>query len=171
MKNTLIAFLVLFSFNARSVETETEVSDYTTYASTFEYTKKIQKEIEEVKDLPAENFFKNIDTYRLSIEKYFAHKKRVCNGEFSTIILMEGNKSSKSKVNKLSLEERKLCFREMKALQTTYINYMFLARKRYLDFLHERRIGELMEARKEAIDSLQASFAPKKKKKRRRRRK
>jgi hypothetical protein len=46
---------------------------------------------------------------------------------------------------------------------------MFLARKRYLDFLHERRIAELMEARKQAIDSLQSSFTPKDKKKRRRR--
>lgn len=161
--------LFLFIFSVQAQDQENTEADLTTYASTFEYTKKIQKEIEEVRDLPADKFFKNIDNYRQSIEKYFEHKKRVCNGEFSTIILTEGVESKKAKVNKLSIEERKLCFREMKALQTTYINYMFLARKRYLDFLHERRIAELMEARKQAIDSLQSSFTPKDKKKRRRR--
>jgi site-specific DNA-cytosine methylase len=166
----LFAFLALFFIQTYSEAQEQngDQADLTTYASTFEYTKKIQKEIEEVKDLPADKFFKNIDRYRESIEKYFEHKKRVCNGEFSTIILTEGAESKTAKTNKLSVEERKLCFREMKALQTTYINYMFLARKRYLDFLHERRIAELMEARKEAIDSLQSSFAPSDSKKSRR---
>jgi hypothetical protein len=159
--------LLLLTFTVQAQNQEKKESDLTTYASTFEYTKKIQKEIEEVKQLSADKFFKNIDRYRESIEKYFDHKKRVCNGEFSTIILTEGVESKNTKVNKLSIEERKLCFREMKALQTTYINYMFLARKRYLDFLHERRIAELMEARKQAIDSLQSSFTPKDKKRRR----
>ena len=159
--------LLLLTFSVQAQNQEKTEADLTTYASTFEYTKKIQKEIEEVKQLSADKFFKNIDRYRESIEKYFDHKKRVCNGEFSTIILTEGVESKNTKVNKLSIEERKLCFREMKALQTTYINYMFLARKRYLDFLHERRIAELMEARKQAIDSLQSSFTPKNKKRRR----
>ena len=78
----LFAFLALFFIQTYSEAQEQngDQADLTTYASTFEYTKKIQKEIEEVKDLPADKFFKNIDRYRESIEKYFEHKKRVCNG-------------------------------------------------------------------------------------------
>lgn len=162
-----LIFFIFWSTNVFSEENVSGVTDYTTYATTFEYTKKIQKEIEEVKDLTSENFFKKIDKYRINIEKYFEHKKRVCNGEFSTIIISGESEKAQTKSNKLSSEERKLCFREMKALQTTYINYTFLARKRYLDYLHEKRIAELMEARKDAIDSLQASFSPKDKNRRR----
>jgi hypothetical protein len=58
----------------------------------------------------------------------------------------------------LSREERKLCFRELKALQVTFINNMYSARKRYLDFLHAKRVEELEQAREKSIKSLQDSF-------------
>lgn len=138
------------------------INDAITYSSTFEYTSKIRDEIESINNLAPENFFKKVDVYRSNLEKYFLQKKKVCNGEFSTFILSEGKVRSDmptSQARKLSREERQLCFREMKALQITYINNMFLARKKYLDFLHERRIAELMEAREKTIKSLQSTFS------------
>ncbi|MEI8347504.1 MAG: hypothetical protein WCG27_08550, partial [Pseudomonadota bacterium] len=99
------------------------------------------------------------DGLRISVEKYIDHKKRVCNGEFSTIILNEAGEEQSTKPEKaLSPEERKLCFREMKAMQISYINNMFSARKRYLDFLHALRIEELTKVRDRTIKSLQSSF-------------
>jgi hypothetical protein len=128
--------------------------------TSFEYTRRIQTELSLLEKLGPELYISKINNYRTSLEKYFEHKKRVCHGEFSTVVL-KGSESSPAEnlsKNKLSKEERKLCFREMKALQVTFINNMFLARKRYLVHLHEKRIKELSAAREKAINSLQASF-------------
>ncbi len=144
------------------------------YSSTFEYTQKIREEIKAIKTLKPEDFFRNINQYRSKLEKYFLQKKKVCNGELSTFILSEGKLKENlpnKKVRKLSKDERKLCFLEMKALQMTYINNMFLAREKYLIFLHERRVSELRNAKEKSIQSLQSAFSRNikiKKKKRRR---
>ncbi|MBT7611343.1 MAG: hypothetical protein HN576_16405 [Bacteriovoracaceae bacterium] len=150
------------------------MTDTVSYSETFEYTKKIIAEIGTIKNIEPDQFYKKIDSYRTSLEKYFLQKKKVCNGEFSTIILSEGKIRSDitlKKARKLTREERGLCFREMKALQVEYINNMFLARKKYLDFLHERRISELLEAREVSINSLQSTFSKRERRKKRRRRK
>ncbi len=130
--------------------------------TSFEYTKRIQKELTILEKLSPDLYISKINFYRTNLEKYFEHKKRVCHGEFSTVVL-EGIETARSSgsvqsKNKLSKEERKLCFREMKALQVTFINNMFLARKRFLDDLHTKRLKELSKAREEAIGSIQASF-------------
>ncbi len=123
----------------------------------FDYTKRIHESLEELKTLKPEDYFSNVDNYRIELEKFFDQKKRVCEGEFSTVILSERNSQEKKPV-KLKPEERKLCFRELKALQLTFINNLFQARKKYLKFLHEKRIKELETARENAVKSLQRSF-------------
>jgi len=125
----------------------------------FEYTKKVAADLEKLKALAPKDYFQKVDDFRTELEKYFDHKKRVCEGEFSTVILSGSseNKQNKKPV-KLSREERKLCFRELKALQVTFINNMYSARKRYLGFLHAKRIEELEKARENSIKSLQDSF-------------
>jgi len=151
MKYIIVLFSLLCSTSAWTQETS------------FEYTRRIQNELTLLEKLPPESYIAKINFYRTSLEKYFEHKKRVCHGEFSTVVLegvSSGSSEKQSKI-KLSKEERKLCFREMKALQVTFINNMFLARKRFLDFLHTKRLQELSKAREKAISSLQASFGKK----------
>jgi hypothetical protein len=142
--------------------------------SPFEYTKRVHEDLNNIKALAPENYFQKIDNYRTDLEKYIDHKKRVCEGEFSTVILnptqSKNSKSLSDKRTKLSKEERKLCFRELKALQITFINNMYLARKKYLDYLHQKRIKELEDTRLEAVKSLRASFDKKSTRKARRRR-
>jgi hypothetical protein len=172
----LIVTIIFLSINsAHSVEVKpTVINDAVSYSGTFEYTKKIISVIRTIKDLTPDQFYKKIDHYRSNLEKYFLQKKKVCNGEFSTIILSEGRVRADlpaMEPRKLSREERELCFREMKALQLEYINNMFLARKNYLDFLHERRVAELLEARETSIKSLQSTFSKRERKRKRRRRK
>lgn len=127
----------------------------------FDYTKKVHQALKNLKDLPAESYFKEIDNYRAELEKYFDQKKRVCEGEFSTVILtgvpQEENPNTPKPV-KLKPEERKLCFRELKALQLTFINNMYQARKRYLEYLHQERLKELDASREQSVKSLQSSF-------------
>ena len=126
-----------------------------------EYTKKIQKSLNSLKDLSADDYFKKIDEYRAALEKHFDHKKRVCDGEFSTIVLKNVKVTEGKVINKkvrLSKSERRLCFRELKALQVTFVNNMYVARKRYLNFLHQRRLKDLDESREATIQSLHSSF-------------
>lgn len=125
----------------------------------FEYTKVIHQSLKKLKSVAPENYVIEVDEYRKDLEKYFDQKKRVCEGEFSTVIF-EGIKEgdSEKKPVKLKPEERKLCFRELKALQLTFINNMFIARKNYLEFLHNKRLKELEVARESAVKSLQGSF-------------
>lgn len=130
-------------------------------ANIFDYTKKVHQALKKLKDLPGESYFKEIDNYRSELEKYFDQKKRVCEGEFSTVILTgvpQEDKKNTAKPVKLKPEERKLCFRELKALQLTFINNMYQARKRYLTFLHDKRLEELDLSREKAVKSLQDSF-------------
>lgn len=131
--------------------------------SPFEYTEWITKELDKIKDIQPVNYFREIDSHRGNIEKYIDHKKRVCNGEFSTFVLTNLNKGKSDKDNKglrnkLSKTERKLCFRELKAIQVTMINNMFLARKKYLTYLHETRLKELSDTRNRLIENLHKSF-------------
>ena len=127
--------------------------------TTFEYTQNVHQKLKELEVLTPEKYVDQIDGYRNDLMKYFEHKKRVCRGEFSTIILSgEGKGSSKGATHKLSAKERKLCFREMKALQITFINNMFTARKKYLEHLHEKQVTALSKAREDSINDLKKAY-------------
>lgn len=158
-----LALLVLPLFTLLTLFFSSPVFSASNFSgSTFEYTQNIRAKLETIKNLSPKNYFKEVDKYRAAIEKYIEHKKMVCNGEFSTIILSEDQKPVLSKKRKkLSKEERGLCFREMKALQITFVNNMFIARKGYLDYLHKLRIEELTGDREKTIKSIQNSFARK----------
>lgn len=147
-----IVIILLLALNINAEESKIE-------GNIFEYTKKVHEQLNELRDISPSDYFKNVDTYRTDLEKYFDQKKRVCEGEFSTVILAGASETKPNqKPVKLKPEERKLCFRELKALQLTFINNMFAARKRYLDFLHKERNSELEKAREKAVKTLQDSF-------------
>ncbi|GAB4012100.1 MAG: hypothetical protein Fur0010_07600 [Bdellovibrio sp.] len=126
----------------------------------FEITQEIRGELETLKNLKVDEFPNKIEKIRNDIETYIEHKGRVCNGEFSTIVLTEKGDSQKPNLprNKLSKEERKLCFKELKAIHSTYINNLFLARKNYLEFIHQKRTDELDRSREEAVKKLQKLY-------------
>lgn len=132
----------------------------------FDLTNSVHRKLEALKNIPGENYLDTIDNYREDLEKFFEQKKGVCEGEFSSVILDGiGKKTVKTEedpandaTNKLRPEERKLCFRELKALQLTFINNSYEARKRYLNFLHEKSLKGLDLSREKAVKSLQLSF-------------
>lgn len=121
----------------------------------------IHNQLLELKNLKAEEFDKRIDEYRNSIEKYIEKKKRVCNGEFTTIILSDSKQKPTEQTNKLSADEKKLCFNELKAIYKTYINHLFLVRTRFLEFLNKKRIKELASIRDETLKSIDSTFSRK----------
>ncbi len=157
LKSILVGTTFLFSLGLWAQQGSSESSE----TNIYDYTKKVHQALKELKVLPPEDYFKNVDGYRDELEKYFDQKKRVCEGEFSTVILTgapQENDANASKPVKLKPEERKLCFRELKALQLTFINNMYMARKRYLEYLHQKRLKELDDSRESAVKSLQGSF-------------
>ena len=157
MKITWLIFLISYFPSAKSnVELEQEKR------AELEYSKLIRQKLEEIKELAPEEYFHKIDQYRTQFEKYASHKKQVCKGVFSTIILDKNGKikeSGKAAQNsyKLSKKEQSLCFQELNSLQISFVNNMFQSRKRYLNHLHQKRLQGLQEARDSAIKQLKKS--------------
>lgn len=118
----------------------------------------IHNKLIELKDLAPEEFDKRIDDFRDSIEKYIEKKKRVCNGDFTTVILSGNVKAPLEGPKKLSKEERLLCFNELKAIYKTYINNLFLVRANFLEFLNKKRIAELASIREKTLKSIDSTF-------------
>jgi hypothetical protein len=157
-----LALCLLLSISPVFSQTEGENS--------FEYTKRVRDALETIKTIKPENYISKVDKFRGDLEKYIENKKRVCDGEFSTVILGEKPREDiKNKKNKLTREEKKLCFRELKALQITFVNNLYVARKSYVEYLHKERLQELASARAKTIKSLQNSFNKKRKTSKRKR--
>lgn len=124
--------------------------------NSFDYTRKMYSKVKEIASLSPEDFPGKINAIRNSIDDYISHKKGVCQGDFSTLIL---NKQENEQTQyKLSNKEQELCYRELKALQVTYINNLFDARKVYLDYMHVERLKRLSQVRVEALKQIQSTF-------------
>jgi len=112
-----------------------------------------KEKISDLLHLKPENYTREIDGYHKSIENYFAKRKAICLGEYSSNVLEVEDIPVKKKLSK---EEKKLCFDKIKTMQRNYINNIFLARKRYLEFLHKKRVQNLIEAKNVALKDLNA---------------
>ena len=123
-----------------------------------DYARQVRTSIESLKTLAPQDFVATAEKLVPLIEKYIERKKRVCQGEFSTIVL-NGQEEENGQVQKLSPEEIKLCYQELKAIEVGYINNLFMARKRYLDYLHVLRIEELTRDRDAALKDIQQAAA------------
>ena len=123
-----------------------------------DYARQVRTLIESLKTLAPQDFVATAEKLVPLIEKYIERKKRVCQGEFSTIVL-NGQEEENGQVQKLSPEEIKLCYQELKAIEVGYINNLFMARKRYLDYLHVLRIEELTRDRDAALKDIQQAAA------------
>ena len=126
---------------------------------------KIKNEMKKLRSLKPSNFIREIDSYRELVEKFIDHKKRVCNGEFSKMIL--GEDSGKEQ-RTLSKEEKNSCFEELLNLHMAYIDNLFMARSRFLAHQHDERMKNLKTAKEKSIQSIKNKFSKKGKKKKRR---
>ena len=74
--------------------------------SNFEYTKRVHKELDQLREIKPERYIEKVDSYRVTLEKYIENKKRVCNGEFSTIVLGQQSHEAKCGLRLPSIEEQ-----------------------------------------------------------------
>ena len=117
----------------------------------------LKKNLLKIKNLKPDEYVTKIDKYRGSIERFVGYKKRVCNGEFSSLVL-KGEETLKGQKKRLSKEEKALCLRELKSMQRDFIDNIFQARIKYLDFLHKSQVKELHQAKADLIKSLDKNF-------------
>ena len=151
MKNTLLT-LILFFAGAR---------DTVSVIRPNFFTNKIQSTFEEIESLKPEHFPKEIPTLRERVEKFLKYQKNICQGEFSTIVLNEfdGNDTGQNELKKLDQNERKLCFRELKSIQITFINSIHKARRNYLNHIHRQEMENLDTLRRKFVLSIEKSFS------------
>ena len=148
----IFLFLALFFVGAREVPS--------VIRSNF-FTDKIQSTFEEIESLKPESFPKEIPALRARVEKFLSYQKNICQGEFSTIVLNEfgGTDTRQNELKKLDQNERRLCFRELKSIQVTFINSVHKARRNYLDYVHRQEMESLDTLRRESVLSVEKSFS------------
>ncbi len=169
-----LSLLLLLSSSLLFAQNKTVIKPNSTAVldSDIDYVKKIKEEIRKIKSLSPESYFNEIDRIREEIvDRYLEHKKMVCNGEFSSIILTYNSKENKNEQNAqaqaqasvtsnsaLTKEEKIACWMELKSFQIEFINNMYDARKKYLEYIHNQRLDELKTNKDMAIKSLENSI-------------
>ena len=118
---------------------------------------KVKEHIIKIKTLEPAQYLSNIDSFRKSIDRFVRYKRRVCNGEFSSLVL-ENGETVKGQKERLTEEEKMICFRELKSIQEEFIKNMFEARVKFLDHLHQKQVLDLKKAKEELLKSLDKTF-------------
>lgn len=123
----------------------------------FEYLQEIKEVINGIKKVAPENYMNEMPDFRKKVERYIRYKNGLCNGEFSSIVLQSEVDGSEKDKN-LSREERAFCIKELEAIQISFINHSFLARKKHIKYMHELELKELDEMRIKTLNELKQSF-------------
>ena len=125
------------------------------------FARKIASTIGEIESLSPESFAEGVLPLRERVDRFLNDQKRICRGEFSTIVLSEFGEmeSGGDELKKLDENERKLCLRELKNIQISFINALYRARHRYLTRIHAREMEGLETMKKESVDSVQKAFS------------
>mgnify|MGYP005652435945 CR=1 FL=1 len=124
--------------------------------------KKIKLEISLIKEIKPDAYLEKIKDIRQSIDQYIEYKTRVCKGEFSAVVFI-GNENladerPETQKIKLTQDEKKACLRELQFLQLDLIENIFIARKKYLTFLHVNKLNELEKFHKQLVQKLKRKF-------------
>ncbi len=108
--------------------------------------------LNKIGQLAAEDYASGIEGLRTPVEKYIERKRRVCRGELSPVILHSESGQAQGPHGKGV--DRKACFRELKALQMGFVEQTFAAREKYLNYLHQLRLGQLTRAKAKLVEAL-----------------
>lgn len=148
MKSLILSFSLLLQFSLLAQEPKENEVD--------EATKKINEQVEAIKTTPPNEYVTKTQLIRRDIDKFIDFKKGVCAGDYSTFVL--DHKDLASSEHKLTKIEKDLCYRELRAIQVKFINNLFIAKKNYLNFLHEERLKKLEEIRNDTLRTLKATY-------------
>ena len=130
----------------------------TTTPTLIKQIKSFSSELDSLKDLSADQYLQEISSFQIKLEQYILKKTRFCKKGFPTSILINKGysiKETRTVYKKLTKKERTLCLKELKEKQIKFIKNSFIARKRFLDKIHKKRIDELTQLRDSSIKTLQ----------------
>ncbi len=127
-----------------------QLSSYVADSGQFD---EITQKVKLLPSLSADEFPRKVQGLRVEIEKFISRQDLICNGQFYTFEMEEGD-GKKRKKKRLSYKERVLCFKSLKDFQKVFIENMHLAQKKYLSYLHTKRLGELDDYREKLLAEL-----------------
>ena len=118
----------------------------------------IKSKIDALSEVKTEDYLSKLVLLKKEILDYIANKKRVCSGEFSTVVLGELEKGGEEK-KLLSKEERLLCYREVQEIEQIYITTLLDGRISYMKMLHAQEIDKLTLMKKQLLDKIEKDYA------------
>ena len=126
-------------------------------------SEKIWKQLEKLKSFGREEYQKKIGEVSKKMDLYLSYQKKVCFGEFSTLIFEENKEGKAQEVMKqLSRQERKICLRSLMEVQRKYIEISFEKRAEFFEEAHRERMKRLKHQKEKALKSLRTSKKKKK---------
>lgn len=93
------------------------------------------EQIEKLSKMKPENYSREINEFNVFFDKFIERKNFFCKGEIST-------------------QEKKKCRVDIYQLKINYLNAIFIARKNYLNYLHNKRLQELEEEKQSILSNL-----------------
>lgn len=93
------------------------------------------EKIQRLNKISPEDYSNQVDEFNSAYEKFVERKSYSCQSEISTF-------------------EKRKCVERVNEIRVNYLNAIFMARKNYLNHLHNRRLQELEEERQNILKSL-----------------
>ena len=119
---------------------------------------KIKQQLKELKSFGHEDYQKKVGEVSRNMDRYLSYQKKICLGEFSTLVFEEKKKGKAQEVMKnLSRQERDICLRSLIEIQRKYIEISFNKRAEFFEFIHRERMENLREQKKKAMEELRTS--------------
>lgn len=115
-----------------------------------------QSIIQSLNSLEIKTLSKNLPEIEESMDRYITYKKRICSGEFSTLVLDEDNETGENE-RSLTKEEKELCLRNLIEDQKTFINSFYKRKKEFAKYLYDQRLSNLEKVHAELISDLTVS--------------
>lgn len=156
----IICLLVLANFFNPIVFAEENAQNRVTF----------NKIISELNSVPIDKLADSIVGIEDRMKKYLEYNKRVCSGEFSSLVLstvLGKGKTGQSKLNsseaevgdnvstgKLTQEEKEACFKNLLEDNKVFVNKVFDKHKEFAKYLYETRLKNIDKARESKIKEL-----------------
>lgn len=125
------------------------------YAGVEVSIEELKAAVDSLESIKPDEYYSKIDLILSKIDKFVEYRRHICKGEFSVTVLDGATSADGPKRRKLSKEEQKACMSELKNARILYANNLFIARKKYLDYLHQERINKLINIRDEVLKEIQ----------------
>lgn len=100
----------------------------------------------ELNKLASSDFVAEIDDIKDRFDSYFRNRSRICQGEFSTLVLGQ-EESTDKETAKLSRSEIKACLNNLTNERMVYLDALYEKRKKYLLTLHKSQLEQLQKSK------------------------